>query len=477
MQEVDVHMPALMERLQQLLQEPHPNIPFIRIEQSVPLQNLLHWLEQQGGCQRTYWRDREADFEIAALDRSWQLPVQSRKDIPVALQTVQRLIQRSGDQAFGAHCLTYLSFSDDTKMVWKAFGYGCVFLSRLEIVQTRRGATLACHLTGDTEQSWCNSIEQAIELLQNIHWKIMPVDTQFRLQPIKFQPEEQDWHRNIDLATKEFASKKMQKVVLSRTGEMKVNGVVSPWLILSRWKAANPRSYVYAIESTSGDVFFGCSPERLFSRKGRALLTEALAGTIRRGDSRGEDRKLERSLLNDAKNIHENRLVLNDISHRLKSLCLSLETDRSHSVVKLKSIQHLRYLIRGVLKPDVSDGQLLMALHPTPAVGGAGREEAMNFIEQHEGYSRGLYAGVCGVVGPDKAELTVSIRCALIRQIMNGLDSVCEQHLSLFSGAGIVQGSDAADEWQELNNKLETVYSLLKASECRDAISDQSVSE
>ena len=470
MQEVNVQTPVLTPvltmRLRELSRKPAPGVPFVRIEQSVPVCNLLSWLEnqqtQQGdpSMQRSYWRDRDADIEIATLGQCWKMPIPSRQELAVATDTVLRLINDSGQWAEKARSLLWLSFSDVDRMVWPTFGYGCVYLPRIELQLTRKGATLACYLQADNDERWQSDICGALKQLDSINWQLSPQQEAYQLGSVQYQPDQTGWNQNIARATRAFAAGEMQKVVLSRSASTTIEGAFSPWRLLQRWRTANPRSYVFAVEANCGDLFFGCSPERLMARRGRVLHTEALAGTAPRGGTREEDKQLEQSLLSDQKNIHENRLVLNDIRERLGVLCQSLEADRSHSVVKLKSIQHLRYLIRGVLHPGVTDARLLSTLHPTPAVGGTSREVAMQFIEQREGYARGLYAGVYGIVSPEHTEMAVTIRSGLLRRLSDDL-----QQLSLFSGGGIVQGSVAADEWQELNNKLATVYSLLKDAE------------
>ncbi|AMO57282.1 isochorismate synthase MenF [Endozoicomonas montiporae] len=461
MQEVNIHTPVLTKRLQQLLHKPAPGVPFVRIEQPVPVCNLLTWLEHQNAhLQRSYWRDRDADIEIATLGQCWKMPIPSRQELSKATNTVQRLINDSGHWAEKARSLLWLSFSDVDRMVWPTFGYGCVYLPGIEMQLTRKGATLACYIQAGTDELWQSGIRSTLKQLDAINWQVTGAREAYQLGPVQYQPDQAGWNGNIAKATRAFAAGEMQKVVLSRSASLTIEGVFSPWRLLQRWRTANPRSYVFAVEAKCGDLFFGCTPERLMARRGRVLHTEALAGTTPRGGTREEDKVLEQTLLSDRKNIHENRLVLNDIRERLGVLCQSLEADRSHSVVKLKSIQHLRYLIRGVLHAGVTDAQLLTALHPTPAVGGTSREVAMSFIEQREGYARGLYAGVFGIVSPEHTEMAVTIRSGLLRRLSDNL-----QQLSLFSGGGIVQGSVAAEEWQELNNKLATVYSLLKDAE------------
>ena len=120
-------------------------------------------------------------------------------------------------------------------------------------------------------------------------------------------------------------------------------------------------------------------------------------------------------------------------------------------ILKLRLLQHLKCDIEAELKPGVCDWQLLAALHPTPAVGGAPREAALAFIREFEPYDRGWYAGACGMLSRETSEFSVAIRSARITA----------RGISLFAGAGIVAGSEPAAEWAELDNKIANVLSLL----------------
>ena len=117
----------------------------------------------------------------------------------------------------------------------------------------------------------------------------------------------------------------------------------------------------------------------------------------------------------------------------------------------MRLLQHLKCDIEAELKPGVCDWQLLAALHPTPAVGGAPREAALAFIRECEPHDRGWYAGACGMLSRETSEFSVAIRSARIRG----------SRISLFAGAGIVAGSEPAAEWAELDNKIANVLSLL----------------
>ena len=94
--------------------------------------------------------------------------------------------------------------------------------------------------------------------------------------------------------------------------------------------------------------------------------------------------------------------------------------------------------------------ELLRQLHPTPAVGGTPRAEALAFIAAHEAGERGHWAGPVGWVGADgDGEWMIGIRSAQ-------LDPE-EATLRLRAGGGIVADSDPEAEAAEADVKLATV--------------------
>lgn len=94
------------------------------------------------------------------------------------------------------------------------------------------------------------------------------------------------------------------------------------------------------------------------------------------------------------------------------------------------------------------------ALHPTPAVCGRARARALEVLGQHEDFDRGMYAGPIGWVAGGAAEFAVAIRSALQTAVVgDAAAAATHAQLSLFAGVGIVRGSDAAQEWAELDLK------------------------
>ncbi|MEZ9266541.1 isochorismate synthase MenF, partial [Vibrio splendidus] len=184
---------------------------------------------------------------------------------------------------------------------------------------------------------------------------------------------------------------------------------------------------------------------------GTELDTEALAGTIGRGENATEDMELANWLSQDSKNLNENQYVVDDIIERLTPHSQTVHVEKDTRLVRLRKVQHLKRNIHAQLNNGVNGVQLLAALQPTAAVAGLPRKEAMDFILEHEPFARGWYAGSVGYISHQRAEFCVAIRSAL----------VVNDQVQLFAGAGIVPGSVAEHEWQELNKKMSTLLSLI----------------
>jgi len=78
------------------------------------------------------------------------------------------------------------------------------------------------------------------------------------------------------------------------------------------------------------------------------------------------------------------------------------------------------------------------------AVGGYPSGSSLDDIKQLEQFDRGWYSGPVGWIGHDAAEFAVAIRSGLL----------AHGRLTLFSGAGIVEGSIPDMEWNETEHKL-----------------------
>ncbi len=118
-------------------------------------------------------------------------------------------------------------------------------------------------------------------------------------------------------------------------------------------------------------------------------------------------------------------------------------------------MQHLETPVAAWLPRAGRVLDLVERLHPTPAVGGFPREQALTAIRELETFDRGWYAGPFGWTDlAGEGDFAVAIRSAL-------LDG---HSASLFAGGGIMADSDPAAEWEETCLKLRPMLSALGVS-------------
>jgi isochorismate synthase len=239
----------------------------------------------------------------------------------------------------------------------------------------------------------------------------------------------------------------MQKVVLAR--RFRTRSSTSAGSLVAALHATYPDFYGYAAVR-DGSAFVGASPELLIGSDGRTLRSSPAAATVPSTGSPSADRKLAGGL-DSVKSRWEQELVVDAVWEALEPLCERIRASLP-MVISAGPVQHLSSVIEGTMRERVHVLRLAEFIHPTPAVCGVPREEALEFIAEAEGFDRGWYAGPIGIVHPNgDGTLAVALRGALLH------DGV----IDLFAGAGIVEGSVPRDELREVEMKLRSVASVL----------------
>lgn len=233
------------------------------------------------------------------------------------------------------------------------------------------------------------------------------------------------------------------KLVLARRLKISTDVAPDPFSVMAALGEEQPGCYLYGWKR--GDAtFVGASPELLTERADGWARSIPLAGTAPRGRNDGADVQIAAELLSSAKDRHEHRVMIDDITDRLAPLVDGL-TISQPTVEKFRYVQHLVSRITGPVRNGETVLDLAAAIHPTPAVGGVPHEAARRRIQQLEGFDRGWYAGAVGWMHPNgDGQLVVAIRCALLK----GSEAI------LYAGNGIVADSDPELELQETRWKF-----------------------
>ena len=259
-----------------------------------------------------------------------------------------------------------------------------------------------------------------------------------------------EWTASVERAVSSIRDGDLRKVVLATALDATLDAPIDVPDTLERLRRTYPGCYRFLVQPTDERGFFGPPPERLVRMDGERVATEALAGSVERGDTPEEDAELARSLAESAKLGHEQALVTDTIRDRLEPL--GTVTVGEREIKRLSNIQQLRTPIAATLDDDIHVLDVVEALHPTPAVGGLPPERARTVIRETEPFDRGWYASPIGWFdAAGDGEFVVGIRSAVA-----GGDAA-----TLFAGNGIVGDSDPDEEWAELAPKFRPILDEL----------------
>jgi len=260
-----------------------------------------------------------------------------------------------------------------------------------------------------------------------------------------------DYRERVEAALAGIHAGDLEKVVLARSLRVERDSPIDTGRLLDALREAHPSCTLFAVARPSG-VFLGATPEQLVRLTNGQVETAAVAGTAARSGDPDADARHGRCLLESKKEQAEHAIVVRALRNALESCCDELDIPESPRLLRLGEIQHLETAIRGRLGGEQSILDLVGRLHPTPAVGGAPRAAANEWIAAREGLDRGWYAGPVGFVDASgDGEFCVALRSALFRD--------CEA--DLYAGAGIVDGSLPESELRETRLKFHSMLAPL----------------
>ena len=204
-----------------------------------------------------------------------------------------------------------------------------------------------------------------------------------------------------------------------------------------------PNSYVAFWWTPATGAWLIATPEPILEQHRHDWGTVALAGTIPWIEGAEPEW--------NEKNKEEQAIVRRFITNQLENLTTDLKISETYSL-HTGNIQHLCTDFNFGLKSEEDIREVLMRLHPTPAVCGLPREEARQAILHDESSPRRYYAGFSGPLHlQGETHLYVSLRCM----------EFTTHSATLYAGGGLMPESQEADEWEETRRKMQTMWQLL----------------
>jgi menaquinone-specific isochorismate synthase len=255
---------------------------------------------------------------------------------------------------------------------------------------------------------------------------------------------------------------KLDKVVLARALEVTARQNFEPIEVLDRLRQSYPECIAFLMDFGAGTTFLGATPEMLLKFEiynNRLLLSsDAVAGSIGRGQFLGEDLNLGDRLLHSSKDLGEHEIVIKSICDCLQKIGADLHPIEPPKLLKLSNVQHLYTPIAAELANTSWHAafEVLEKLHPTAAVGGDPKATALHLMREWEVCDRGWYAAPIGWVnGNGEGAFAVGIRSGYL----------CDNKARIYAGAGIVSDSQFDAELDETTIKFEALLQALAATQ------------
>lgn len=246
-----------------------------------------------------------------------------------------------------------------------------------------------------------------------------------------------DHIERVERARKAIQEGQFRKVVLSSQLNVAVEGLEGTDIV-RRLAQAHPDSFSWTLRHPSIGTWFGSSPEPLIEGAWPNFRTACLAGTRMTHMGEATDPWTH-------KEEDEQAMVTEGALKALGDSGCTAVREGNRQTIQYGPIEHLRTWIEFQATRPIPE--VIRALHPTPAVGGMPRNEALAFIAENEEHDRAYYTGWVGLEEGGNLAYYVNLRCA---RLMEGV-------LTAYAGGGITEASHPDAEWDETRNKLRAV--------------------
>ncbi|QOI98594.1 MAG: chorismate-binding protein [Flammeovirgaceae bacterium] len=266
-----------------------------------------------------------------------------------------------------------------------------------------------------------------------------------------FRQQQPDFKKLVAECVQYIATGSVEKIVPSRYKAIPLPSEFNPIMAFQKLCAAHPHALVSLVSIPEVGTWLGASPEILVQVEDHSIFrTVALAGT--QPYTPGANLK---EVAWTQKEIEEQALVSRYIINCFKKIRLREFEEHGPKTVVAGNLLHLKTDFAVDLKatnfPQLAS-VMLNLLHPTSAICGMPMEPALQFLKNHEGYTRQFYAGFLGPVNIDNAiRVYVNLRCM----------QVTAQSLVCYAGCGVTIDSVPQKEWEETEMKLNSLLTVV----------------
>lgn len=264
-----------------------------------------------------------------------------------------------------------------------------------------------------------------------------------------------EYMRAVEKAIEYIYAGDIYQVNLSQRYHTK--NVCAPFDLFRVLRQINPSQYGGYLQY-DGHTVISSSPELFLQRIGSRIETRPIKGTRPRGETPEADRSLCTELQKSPKDLAELSMIVDLERNDLGRVCKydTVWVDEHASIEALPTVFHTVSTVRGTLRPDVTNVELLRATFPGGSITGCPKIRSIEIIDELEPTCRNVYTGSIGFISFSGA-LTLNI--AIRTLITKGEDIYFQV------GGGIVADSDPDAEYRETLDKAAAMMEALKRVE------------
>ena len=233
----------------------------------------------------------------------------------------------------------------------------------------------------------------------------------------------------------------------------KTKSKIDPLDFFSRLSDTNLAPEAFMIKDYNYSII-SCSPETLITKKGSDISTKPIAGTVKKTKHLNKMKALDYFRKN-LKETKEHNMIVDMERNDLSRICKvgTVKLSKQKIVEEYKDLFHYVSLIKGKLKKNINNFEIIKAMMPGGSVIGCPKINTLNLLNNQEKENRNIYTGSFGYI-KFNGDMRFNI---IIRSILN-FKNISEISVA----SGVVVDSNANHEFNENFLKAKALIDLFK---------------
>ena len=271
------------------------------------------------------------------------------------------------------------------------------------------------------------------------------------LSPFKLNIDFKKYKKIFDTFSKKIRSGETYqiKICTKYKNKSQINPVNFFWKLMKT--NASPESFMIRDKNYS---IVSCSPETLISKKGKRIITNPIAGTLKKNKFTNKYMALK-FFKNNIKETKEHNMIVDMERNDLSRICKpgTVKIKKEKYVEEYRHLYHYVTSVEGRLNNNCKIKDIIKSMMPGGSVIGCPKIRTLELLNQQENEDRNIFTGSFGYIKFNQ-DMRFNI---IIRSILN-----YKNFSEISAASGVVLDSAARKEFNENYIKAKSLLELYK---------------